>query len=237
MEILVTGAAGFIGMHLSKRLVAMGHTVVGIDNLNDYYDVKLKYARLVQLGMRSTEYIEDFTVGDFTFMKIDITNNKELKKLFDNSSFDVICNMAAQAGVRYSITNPDSYIQSNIIGFFNILEACRNYKVRHLVYASSSSVYGSNEETPYSVEDKTDSPVSLYAATKKSGELLAYSYALLYDFKATGLRFFTVYGPWGRPDMAPYLFTNAVLHNRPINVFNNGDMSRDFTYIDDIVCF
>lgn len=235
MEILVTGAAGFIGMHLSKRLVAMGHTVVGIDNLNDYYDVKLKYARLVQLGMRSTEYIEDFTVGNFTFMKIDITNNKELKKLFDNSSFDVICNMAAQAGVRYSITNPDSYIQSNIIGFFNILEACRNYKVRHLVYASSSSVYGSNEETPYSVEDKTDSPVSLYAATKKSGELLAYSYALLYDFKATGLRFFTVYGPWGRPDMAPYLFTNAVLHNRPINVFNNGDMSRDFTYIDDIV--
>lgn len=235
MEILVTGAAGFIGMHLSKRLVAMGHTVVGIDNLNDYYDVKLKYARLVQLGMRSTEYIEDFTVGDFTFMKIDITNNKELKKLFDNSSFDVICNMAAQAGVRYSITNPDSYIQSNIIGFFNILEACRNYKVKHLVYASSSSVYGSNEETPYSVEDKTDSPVSLYAATKKSGELLAYSYALLYDFKATGLRFFTVYGPWGRPDMAPYLFTNEVLHNRPINVFNNGDMSRDFTYIDDIV--
>lgn len=235
MEILVTGAAGFIGMHLSKRLVAMGHTVVGIDNLNDYYDVNLKYARLRELGMSTSEYKEDFTNGNFSFVKMDITNKVELQKLFDISSFDVICNMAAQAGVRYSITNPESYIKSNLIGFFNILEVCRNYKVSHLVYASSSSVYGSNENTPYSVDDKTDSPVSLYAATKKSGELLAYSYANLYDFRATGLRFFTVYGPWGRPDMASYIFTDAVIHNRPINVFNNGDMSRDFTYIDDII--
>lgn len=226
MKLLITGAAGFIGMHLCMRMVKMGHSVVGIDNLNSYYDVELKHARLSQLN--SCE-------GDFLFEKIDIIDKESLATLFSAHHFDTVCNLAAQAGVRYSISNPETYIESNLCGFYNILEACRNFKVSHLVYASSSSVYGKNEKLPYSVEDKTDSPVSLYAATKKAGELLAYSYTHLYDFKATGLRFFTVYGPWGRPDMAPYLFTSAILNNKTMKVFNNGDMYRDFTYIDDII--
>lgn len=226
MKILVTGVAGFIGMHLSIRLLKLGHSVVGIDNLNDYYVVSLKYARLEELNRCE---------GDFTFFKIDITDKDAIETLFSDHSFDTVCNLAAQAGVRYSITNPESYIQSNLIGFFTILEACRNHKIKHLVYASSSSIYGRNVKTPYSIEDKTDSPVSLYAATKKAGELMAYSYSHLYGFKATGLRFFTVYGPWGRPDMAPFLFTDAIVNGRKISVFNNGDMSRDFTYIDDVV--
>lgn len=235
MKILVTGAAGFIGMHLSLKLLELGHTVVGIDNINDYYDVNLKYARLRKLGMPTYIYEEDFHNGNFSFFKIDITNNERLKQLFENNAFDTVCNLAAQAGVRYSITHPESYIQSNLVGFYNILEACRNYHIEHLVYASSSSVYGCNTKVPYSINDKTDSPVSLYAATKKAAELLAYSYTHLYGFKATGLRLFTVYGPWGRPDMAPCIFTDAILHDRTIQVFNNGNMSRDFTYIDDII--
>lgn len=226
MKILVTGAAGFIGMHLCMRLLKLGHSVVGVDNLNDYYAVSLKYARLKELN--SSE-------GDFTFFKIDITDKDAIKTLFSDNSFDTVCNLAAQAGVRYSITNPESYIESNLIGFFTILEACRNHKIKHLVYASSSSVYGNNQKTPYSIEDKTDSPVSLYAATKKANELMAYSYTHLYGFKATGLRFFTVYGPWGRPDMAAFLFTDAIVNGRKIKVFNHGDMYRDFTYIDDVV--
>lgn len=235
MRILVTGAAGFIGMHLCLRLLKLGHIVVGIDNINDYYDVTLKYDRLKELGMKGDIYTDDFTCGDFSFKKIDITDVAALSGLFATSSFDVVCNLAAQAGVRYSITHPESYIKSNLFGFYSILEMCRNFKIKHLVYASSSSVYGNNKKTPYSVEDKTDTPVSLYAATKKSNELMAYSYTHLYGFKATGLRFFTVYGPWGRPDMAPYLFTDAILHDRSIKVFNYGDMSRDFTYIDDVI--
>lgn len=226
MKILVTGAAGFIGMHLCVRLLEKGHSVVGIDNLNNYYDVELKHARLEKLNS---------CVGDFSFEKIDITDQGSLTALFATNLFDSVCNLAAQAGVRYSISNPETYIQSNLFGFFNLLEACRNFKIPHLVYASSSSVYGKNETLPYSVNDKTDSPVSLYAATKKANELLAYSYTHLYGFKATALRFFTVYGPWGRPDMAPYLFTDAILNDRTIKVFNNGDMYRDFTYIDDII--
>lgn len=226
MKILVTGAAGFIGMHLCMRLLKLGHSVVGVDNLNDYYAVSLKYARLKELN--SSE-------GDFSFFKIDITDKDAIKTLFSDNSFDTVCNLAAQAGVRYSITNPESYIESNLIGFFTILEACRNHKIKHLVYASSSSVYGNNQKTPYSIEDKTDSPVSLYAATKKANELMAYSYTHLYGFKATGLRFFTVYGPWGRPDMAAFLFTDAIVNGRKIKVFNHGDMYRDFTYIDDVV--
>ncbi|MEG2758761.1 MAG: NAD-dependent epimerase/dehydratase family protein, partial [Rikenellaceae bacterium] len=194
MKILVTGAAGFIGMHLSLKLLELGHTVVGIDNINDYYDVNLKYARLRKLGMPTYIYEEDFHNGNFSFVKIDITNNERLKQLFENNAFDTVCNLAAQAGVRYSITHPESYIQSNLVGFYNILEACRNYHIEHLVYASSSSVYGCNTKVPYSINDKTDSPVSLYAATKKAAELLAYSYTHLYGFKATGLRLFTVYG-------------------------------------------
>lgn len=226
MKILITGAAGFIGMHLCIRLLEKGHSVVGIDNLNDYYDVELKHARLKKLNSFK---------GDFSFEKIDITDQISLTALFATNLFDSVCNLAAQAGVRYSISNPETYIQSNLFGFFNLLEACRNFKIPHLVYASSSSVYGKNETLPYSVNDKTDSPVSLYAATKKANELLAYSYTHLYGFKATALRFFTVYGPWGRPDMAPYLFTDAILNDRTIKVFNNGDMYRDFTYIDDII--
>lgn len=235
MKILVTGAAGFIGMHLCLRLIKDGHSVVAIDNLNDYYDVNLKYARLQQLGMNSSVYEADFACGNFSFHKIDIVDNERLMEVFKSNSFDVVCHLAAQAGVRYSITNPDSYIESNLVGFFNILECCRWCTIPHLVYASSSSVYGGNKKLPYSIDDATETPVSLYAATKKSNELLANSYSSLYGFKATGLRFFTVYGPWGRPDMAPYIFTESVLKDREIRVHNNGNMSRDFTYIDDII--
>ncbi len=225
MIILVTGVAGFIGSNLARELLKKGEIIVGIDSLNDYYDVNLKLFRLEDLNKYS----------NFTFIKCDIADKQALIKTFDEYKFDVVVNLAAQAGVRYSITNPDAYIQSNLIGFYNILEACRNYPVKHLVYASSSSVYGSNKKVPYSTEDKVDNPVSLYAATKKSNELLAHAYAKLYNIPCTGLRFFTVYGPAGRPDMAYFSFTNKLIKGEKIKIFNYGNCKRDFTYIDDIV--
>ena len=241
MKILVTGAAGFIGFHLSERLLALGHTVVGIDNINDYYDINLKYARLKELGIgrENAEVFYQETISstneNFKFIRLNLEDKEELLQLFTTEKFEVVCNLAAQAGVRYSIENPDAYIQSNIVGFLNILECCRHHEIKHLVYASSSSVYGANKKVPFSEEDSVDNPVSLYAATKKSNELMAHTYSHLYKIPTTGLRFFTVYGPWGRPDMAPILFADAISNNRPIKVFNNGDMERDFTYIDDIV--
>lgn len=224
-KILVTGAAGFIGYFLSKRLLDDGCTVVGLDNINDYYDVNLKCARLEQLK----------PYKNFTFYKIDLADKPAIDKLFSEEGFDIVVHLAAQAGVRYSITNPEAYINSNIIGFFNVLEACRHNPVEHLVYASSSSVYGTNKKVPYSTEDKVDNPVSLYAATKKSNELMAHAYSKLYKIPTTGLRFFTVYGPMGRPDMAYFGFTNKLVKGEKIQIFNYGDMKRDFTYIDDIV--
>lgn len=240
MNILVTGCAGFIGYHLTKRLLAEGHTVTGIDNLNDYYDVGLKKARLGELSSELCREIDSMPqslplrAGRLTFIKGDIVDVGIYERL-GGYGFDAVCHLAAQAGVRYSIENPQQYISSNIQGTFNILEYCRRNPVGRLVYASSSSVYGRNSKIPYSESDMTDSPVSLYAATKKSNELMAYSYSELYGIEAVGLRFFTVYGPWGRPDMAPFLFTDAILSGRPIKIFNNGRMSRDFTYIDDII--
>lgn len=225
MKILVTGAAGFIGMHLSKRLLERGDEVVGIDNLNDYYEVQLKHDRLKQL--------EGF--DKFTFIKMDMADREAMAALFKEQKFNRVMNLAAQAGVRYSLENPLAYVDSNLVGFANILEGCRHNKVEHLVYASSSSVYGSNTDMPFSVHDNVDHPVSLYAATKKSGELMAHTYSHLYNLPTTGLRFFTVYGPWGRPDMSPSLFAGAILRDEAINVFNEGKMQRDFTYIDDIV--
>ena len=225
MKILVTGAAGFIGMHVTKALLERGDEVIGVDNLNDYYDVQLKLSRL--------EIIKQYP--HFRFIEDNIADRNSMRKLFDFHHFDVVVNLAAQSGVRYSIENPSSYVESNLVGFCNILEECRQTKVKHLVYASSSSVYGANEKTPYSTRDNVDHPVSLYAATKKANEVLAHAYSHLYDLPTTGLRFFTVYGPWGRPDMAPSLFTDAILNDKPMNVFNNGKMERDFTYIDDIV--
>lgn len=228
-KILVTGAAGFIGSYLSKRLTELGHEVVGIDNMNDYYDVSLKEERLKKLDKELL----------FTFKKIDISNKQMVNELFKQVEPDIVVNLAAQAGVRYSIENPDAYIQSNIIGFYNILEACRNYPVEHLLYASSSSVYGSNKKVPFEETDFVDNPVSLYAATKKSNELMAHTYSHLYKIPATGLRFFTVYGPMGRPDMAYFGFTEKFFNDEPIYIFNNGDFEndlyRDFTYIDDII--
>lgn len=224
-NVLVTGAAGFIGFHLSKKLCALGYQVTGIDNLNDYYEVSLKVARLKQLE----------TLSGFSFVKLDLSDEQGIKTLFDQGHFDFVVNLAAQAGVRYSITNPRAYLKSNLDGFLNILEGCRHYKVKHLVYASSSSVYGANRKMPFSVHHNVDHPISLYAATKKSNELLAHSYSALYALPTTGLRFFTVYGPWGRPDMALFLFTKAILNGEPIEVFNEGNMMRDFTYVDDIV--
>lgn len=242
MKFLVTGVAGFIGSKLAKALASRGDEVVGIDNINDYYDVHLKYARLKNLlGIESggeipfyKEYYSD-KYSLFRFISMSIDDKQSLDLLFEKEKFDVVVNLAAQAGVRYSITNPYTYLQSNIVGFLNILEACRHYNVPKLVFASSSSVYGMNEKVPYSEEDKVDTPVSLYAASKKSNELMAHSYAKLYDIQCIGLRFFTVYGPWGRPDMSPMLFANALRDNQSIKVFNHGDMIRDFTYIDDIV--
>lgn len=225
MKVLVTGAAGFIGMHTSLRLCRQGHEVVGLDNLNDYYDPALKLARLGQLD----------ACANFRFIKGDIADTDAILKLFAAEKFDGVVNLAAQAGVRYSLQNPHAYAQSNLVGFVNILEGCRHHRVGHLVYASSSSVYGGNTQTPFSEQDAVDHPVSLYAATKKANELMAHTYSHLYGIPTTGLRFFTVYGPWGRPDMAPWLFTSAILEGRPIKVFNHGDMRRDFTYIDDIV--
>ncbi len=224
MKVLVTGAAGFIGFHLVQRLLGRGDEVVGLDNLSDYYSVALKEARLAQV--RSDR---------FRFVRMDLAEREALPALFAAERFDAVVNLAAQAGVRYSVENPWAYVDSNVVGFLNILECCRHYPVRHLVYASSSSVYGGNEKTPFSEEDRVDDPVSLYAATKKSDELMAGCYAHLYGLKVTGLRLFTVYGPWGRPDMSPMLFASAILAGRPVKVFNHGDMLRDFTYVDDIV--
>ena len=223
--ILVTGAAGFIGFHLSKQLLADNYTVVGIDNLNDYYDVSLKEDRLKILKEHQ----------NFTFIKADIADKEAVDSCFLNFSPEIVINLAAQAGVRYSIENPEAYIHSNILGFFNILEACRHNPVEHLLYASSSSVYGNQEKTPFSTSDNVDHPISLYAATKKSNELMAYTYSHLYNIPSTGLRFFTVYGPFGRPDMAYFSFTNKIMNGEKIKIFNNGDLYRDFTYVDDIV--
>lgn len=224
-NVLVTGAAGFIGFHLSERLLKEGCQVTGIDNLNDYYDVGLKKARLERLKAFS----------DFSFFKNDLADRKAMETIFRNTSFDVVVNLAAQAGVRYSLENPYSYVDSNLVGFVNILECCRHNAVKHLVFASSSSVYGANTKMPFSVHHNVDHPVSLYAASKKANELMAHTYSHLYKLPCTGLRFFTVYGPWGRPDMALFLFTKAILEGKPIKVFNHGNMQRDFTYIDDIV--
>ena len=241
MKILVTGAAGFIGFHLCNHLINKGNEVVGLDNINDYYDPNLKFARLQELGI-SKEIAQNFNqiinsslYGNLKFIRLNLEDKKELDQLFEKEQFDVICNLAAQAGVRYSIENPKAYIDSNIVGFSNILECSRNFKIKHLLYASSSSVYGENKKVPFSEQDNVDHPISLYAATKKSNELMAFTYSHLYNIPTTGLRFFTVYGPWGRPDMAIFLFTKAITEDKPIKVFNNGEMQRDFTYIDDII--
>lgn len=239
MKILVTGAAGFIGYHLMKFLKSdQNNIVVGLDSINEYYDVNLKYDRLIQLGFEKSKtklYNQKTSHKNISFIRLKLENKNELDKLFLEEKFDVVCNLAAQAGVRYSLTNPESYIESNIIGFMNILECSRNHKINHLIYASSSSVYGKNKKIPFSIKDRVDNPISIYAATKKSNELMAHSYSHLYGLKTTGLRFFTVYGPWGRPDMALFLFTKAIINNKPIDVYNFGDMQRDFTYIDDII--
>jgi UDP-glucuronate 4-epimerase len=240
MKILVTGTAGFIGYHLANKLINAGHEVVGLDIINDYYDVNLKYGRLKQTGIVRTdiEYGKIVTSKlhpNYRFIKLKLEDRDNLNTLFAKEKFDRVCNLAAQAGVRYSLTNPQAYIDSNIVGFINILEACRYYHVNHLVYASSSSVYGLNEKIPFSEKDNVDHPISLYAASKKSNELMAHTYSHLFGIPTTGLRFFTVYGPWGRPDMALFIFTKAILAGKPIQVFNNGEMERDFTYIDDIV--
>ncbi len=240
--VLVTGAAGFIGYHLCEKLLQLGCQVIGLDNINDYYDVNLKYVRLSELGIQKADakIYGKINFGlkhghQMQFIRMDIEDQEKLLKLFTNHKFDVVCNLAAQAGVRHSIEHPKVYVDTNIVGFFNILECCRNFNVSKLVYASSSSVYGNSDKTEFSEEDNVDYPVSLYAATKKSNELMAHAYSHLYGFETVGLRFFTVYGPWGRPDMALFLFTKAILNNKPISVFNNGNLSRDFTYIDDIV--
>lgn len=240
MKVLVTGAAGFIGAAVVKSLLNKGCTVVGLDNINSYYDTGLKYARLADSGIAQGEIRENNPVvsticAEYSFVKMELTDRMGLDKLFASQKFDIVINLAGQAGVRYSIENPFAYVDSNVVGFLNILENCRHYPVKHLLYASSSSVYGMGEHFPYSEADITDAPVSLYAATKKSNELMAYAYSTLFGVPATGMRFFTVYGPWGRPDMAPFLFLDAVMKGKPIRVFNNGNMLRDFTYIDDIV--
>jgi UDP-glucuronate 4-epimerase len=239
-KILITGAAGFIGFHLAENLAARGYAVLGIDNINSYYDTAFKEARLRFSGISASAIDEGKKLTsekhkNYSFIKMDLTNRSGLFRLFEQEKCDYVINLAAQAGVRYSLENPYAYIESNISGFLNILEACRLYQTKHLIFASSSSVYGLNTKVPFSESDPTDHPVSLYAATKKSNELLAYSYSRLYQLPVTGLRFFTVYGPWGRPDMAPFLFTKAIFDGAPIKVFNNGGMKRDFTYIDDIV--
>lgn len=239
MRFLVTGAAGFIGYHLCRRLLQEGYWIVGIDNVNDYYDVNLKWDRLAQLGVNSdtVEYgkeIKSNIFENFTFVQLSL-EDKNIFQLFEQSSFDYVINLAAQAGVRYSLIDPMAYVKSNLEGFLNVLECCRYFAVKHLVYASSSSVYGLNQKYPFSTHANVDHPVSLYAASKKSNELMAHAYSHLYGIPTTGLRFFTVYGPWGRPDMALFLFTKSILEGKPIEIFNNGDMERDFTYIDDII--
>ena len=240
MKILVTGAAGFIGFYVCKGLLNRGDIVVGLDNINTYYDVSLKYGRLSALGIQQEyvdwyKFVQSNVYEQFRFIRMNLEDKQAMRMLFANEHFDKVVNLAAQAGVRYSIENPYAYVESNIDGFLNVLEGCRHYQVKHLVYASSSSVYGLNGKVPFSEKDSIAHPISLYAATKKSNELMAHTYSHLYGVPSTGLRFFTVYGPWGRPDMSPFLFADAMLHGRPIKVFNNGDMLRDFTYIDDIV--
>ena len=245
MKILITGTAGFIGSHLAQRLIDRGDEVVGLDNINDYYDVNVKYGRLQRGGIIDSlddgadiEYNKLITSSkypNYKFIKLNLEDKEAMQELFESQKFDAVCNLAAQAGVRYSLTNPDAYMGSNIIGFMNILECCRHNGVNNLSYASSSSVYGLNEELPFSTEHNVDHPISLYAASKKSNELMAHTYSHLFGISTTGLRFFTVYGPWGRPDMALFLFVKAALEGNSIDVFNNGDMQRDFTYIDDIV--
>lgn len=240
-KILVTGAAGFIGYHLCKSLLEKGFSVVGLDNINDYYEVSLKFDRLKELGIQKeeAEVYGQPTVSsrdkNFEFVRLNLEDREQLPRVFQRYTFDRVCNLAAQAGVRYSLENPEAYIDANIVGFLNLLECMRRFKVPKLVYASSSSVYGNNKKVPFSETDPVDEPVSIYAATKKSNELMAHTYSHLYGIQTIGLRFFTVYGPWGRPDMAIFLFPDAILHQRPIKVFNHGNLSRDFTYIDDIV--
>lgn len=241
MNILVTGAAGFIGYHLSEKLIAMGHNVTGLDNINDYYDVNLKFARLKKLGIeeKNIQYNSlsksDIHADQFSFIKLNLEDHVSLPSLFNDHQFDIVCNLAAQAGVRYSIEQPMKYIESNIVGFVNLLECIKKAEIKKFVYASSSSVYGMNDKVPFSTDDNVDHPISIYAATKKSNELMAHTYSHLFGIETIGLRFFTVYGPWGRPDMAMFLFTDAILNDKPIKVFNNGNLSRDFTYIDDII--
>ncbi len=240
MKILVTGSAGFVGFHLAKSLLQRGDEVVGMDNLNDYYDVKLKYGRLAATGIEQ-EHLEynkcaqSHKFKNYRFIYLDLTDKQNLNELFYAEQFDAVCNLAAQAGVRYSLTNPQAYIDSNIQGFLNILECCRHHKTKHLVYASSSSVYGLNKQMPFSTHNNADHPVSLYAASKKSNEVMAHTYSHLFNLPTTGLRFFTVYGPWGRPDMAIFLFTKAIIEGKPIHIFNNGNMKRDFTHVTDII--
>lgn len=240
MKILVTGTAGFIGFHLAKVLIDEGHEVVGLDSINDYYDVNLKYDRLKETGItkNSVEHnrlVKSYDYKNYRFIKLGLEEKDNILDLFRDERFDVVVNLAAQAGVRYSLINPHTYIDANITGFLNILEGCRHYPVRHLIYASSSSVYGANTKMPFSVHHNVDHPVSLYATSKKANELMAHTYSNLFNIPTTGLRFFTVYGPWGRPDMALFLFTKAMLEGKPIDVFNHGNMQRDFTYIYDIV--
>lgn len=240
--VFITGVAGFIGYHLAEKLIEKNIQVVGIDNINDYYTVQLKYDRLKELGI-DQEFASNFDQKVISskheekmiFYRMNLEDKESLAQLFKTYSFDAVVNLAAQAGVRYSIENPDAYGQSNLVGFLNILECCRNYNVKKLLYASSSSIYGNSSDVPFSTNQNVDHPISLYAATKKANELMAHAYSHLYDFQTIGLRFFTVYGPWGRPDMAMFLFTDAILNRRPLKVFNHGDLSRDFTYIDDII--
>lgn len=241
MKILVTGSAGFIGFHVTRTLLSKGHQIVGIDNLNQYYDIELKFARLQELGIPKDKasHINIGCTGElhgeqFQFIRMDIADRESLPKIFEIEKFDKVCHLAAQAGVRYSLENPEVYIDSNVVGYANLLECCRHHSVQHFIYASSSSVYGLNKKIPFHEDDQVDHPISLYAATKKSNELMAHTYSHLYKLPTTGLRFFTVYGPWGRPDMALFLFTEAIVKGKPIKVFNNGEMERDFTHINDI---
>ncbi len=240
MKILITGTAGFIGFHLAKKLIEKGEQIIGLDSINDYYDIRVKYGRLEMTGIEKDEIeygklIQSKNHSNYQFIQLKLEDKENLNILFSEQKFDKVINLAAQAGVRYSLTNPEAYIDANIVGFLNILECSRHHNIQHLTYASSSSVYGLNESQPFSTKDNVDHPISLYAASKKSNELMAHTYSHLFKIPTTGLRFFTVYGPWGRPDMALFLFTKAILENRPIDVFNHGEMQRDFTYVDDIV--